>query len=198
MKQEQPFPKFSLIIAAGFIVLLVSSINFSFSQTDDDASSSGETNVVRDSVAILLDGKSLPPNDFIHVYDTTPYIIMNGHVAAKLPCDDNSVSPVKLLIGSAPNLTAAELELVSELSSPGQACLYHADLESTPSGNASNIVTDIALQNPTGNEINFNPTDSVVIGINEIHGEGQHGSEEGQHAGENTGDTDTSNDTSDE
>ena len=146
--------------------LFVSNINSSFAQSESEESEC--SNVVRDSTVVLLEGKALGANDFIHLYDSTPYMIMNGHVAAKLPCDDNSESPVKVLIGSAPNLSTADLELVSDLSSPGVSCLYHADLQSTPEGNASSIVTDIAIQNPTGDQISFGSTDSVVIGINEI------------------------------
>ena len=66
-----------------------------------------KSTVVRDSQAILLEGKAIPSKDFIHLYDTTPYILMNGHLAVKLPCDANSVSPLKILIGQAPNLKAA-------------------------------------------------------------------------------------------
>ena len=48
-----------------------------------------ETNVVRDSVTELLDGQIIPGGDFIHLYDTTPYHILNGHVALKAPCEDD-------------------------------------------------------------------------------------------------------------
>lgn len=171
-------------------LLLVSNLNISNAQTEDEASPSEKTNVVRDSATILLEGKTLAANDFIHIYDTTPYVIMNGHVAAKLPCDDNSESPIKVLIGSAPNLTAADFELISELSTPGTACLYHVDLASHQGGNASNIITDIAIQNPSGDQVSFRPTTSVVVGINEIvkgaheaHAEGEGAQAEGE-AGE--------------
>src|SRR4051794_9786992 len=53
-------------------------------------------NVVRDSATILLEGKSIPAKGFIHLYDTTPYMITNGHIAANLPCDTSSVSPLKI------------------------------------------------------------------------------------------------------
>ena len=123
--------------------------------------------VVRDSQTILLEGKTLPANDFIHLYDTTPYRIMVGHVAAKLPCNANSESPYKVLVGQAPNLVPAEFELIKELSKPGQMCLYHVDVESTMQGEHG-IITDIALQNPTNTEAKFGPTATVVIGVDEI------------------------------
>ncbi len=51
-----------------------------------------ETNVVRDSVTELLDGQIIPGGDFIHLYDTTLYHILNGHVT-KSPCEDDSTTP---------------------------------------------------------------------------------------------------------
>ena len=146
-----------------------------------------ETNVVRDSVTELLDGQIIPGGDFIHLYDTTPYHILNGHIALKAPCEDDSTTPIQILIGSAPNMTAATLENIAPLSTPGEQCLYHADL--IPGGNVT-IITDVALKNPTEEDIEFPPTATVVIGINEIT-KGEHGhsdeSEEEHAAGTETG-----------
>jgi hypothetical protein len=133
-----------------------------------------ETSTVRDSVTELLQDKVIPGGDFIHLYDSTPYNILNGHVALKAPCEDDSITPVQVLIGSAPNMTAATLENVAPLSTPGEQCLYHADL--IPGGNLT-IITDIALSNPTEEDIEFPPTSTVVIGINEIT-KGEHGHSE--------------------
>lgn len=133
-----------------------------------------ETSTVRDSVTELLQDKVIPGGDFIHLYDSTPYHILNGHIALKAPCEDDSITPVQVLIGSAPNMTAATLENVAPLSTPGEQCLYHADL--IPGGNVT-IITDIALSNPTEEDIEFPPTSTVVIGINEIT-KGEHGHSE--------------------
>jgi hypothetical protein len=160
-------------------LFLLNNLNITNAQTEMEAPLSEDANVVRDSAVVLLGGRTLPGNDFIHLYDTTPYIIMNGHVAAKLPCNDDSESPLNVLVGSAPNLTATDFELVSQLSDPGEVCLYHVDLESMRGGNASDIITDIALQNPTEDLIEFGPTDTVVIGINEIM-KGAHEGQEGE------------------
>jgi hypothetical protein len=130
-----------------------------------------QTSTVRDSVTELLQDKIIPGGDFVHLYDSTPYHILNGHVALKAPCEDDSTTPVQILIGSAPNMTAATLENIAPLSTPGEQCLYHADL--IPSGNVT-IITDIALKNPTEEDLEFPPTASVVIGINEII-KGEHG-----------------------
>ena len=44
---------------------------------------------------ILLDGQIIPGGDFIHLYDTTPYHILNGHVALKAPCEDDMLLQFK-------------------------------------------------------------------------------------------------------
>jgi len=120
--------------------------------------------VTRDSQTILLEGESLPEGSFIHLYDSTPYQIMNGHIAAKLPCNDANSTDVNVLIGQAPNLQPAELEFVGPLSTPGELCLYHVDVAS----NETAPITDIAIQNNSPDDIIFPPTSTVVIGVNEI------------------------------
>lgn len=124
-----------------------------------------KTATIRDSVTILLQGAIIPGTDFLHLYDSTPFHIMNGHIALKIPCADDSSSPIKVLIGSPPNMTEATLENIAHLSTPGEQCLYHVDL--IPGGNITTI-TDIALSNPTEDEIEFPSTSSVVIGVNEV------------------------------
>jgi hypothetical protein len=127
--------------------------------------------VTRDSQTVLLEGETLPEGSFIHLYDSTPYQIMNGHIAAKLPCNDANSSDVNVLIGQAPNLLPAELEFVAPLSTPGELCLYHVDVasdETTP-------ITDIAIQNNSTEDIDFPATSTIVIGVNEVaHLAGDH------------------------
>ena len=149
----------AVVLLTGPLTLVGSTSNVANAQA-----TATQKNVVRDSAAILLEGKIIPTKDYIHLYDSTPYSILNGHIAAKLPCDANSVSPLKILTGQAPNLKPANLELVKPLSTPGKLCIYHVDIPSK----AGEIITDIAIQNPTTNEIKFPSTSTVVIGINEI------------------------------
>lgn len=152
-----------LIAAIGSTsMILTGTIQYSIAQGEN-----AKSTVVRDSQAILLEGKTLPAKDFIHLYDATPYMIMVGHIAAKLPCDSKSESPYKILIGQAPKLAPADFELIKELSKPGEMCMYHVDIKSEP-GKANGTITDIALQNPTDKEVKFSPTATVVIGVDEI------------------------------
>jgi hypothetical protein len=141
-----------------------------------NATATEGTTVVRDSVFALLAGETIPGNSsFIHLYDTTPYHITNGHIAAKIPCSDDSAPLLTILVGVAPDFTNATLELVAPLSTPGELCLYHADLPpgpepATTSANATttSMVTDIAILNPGDDDITLPDTSTVVIGINEI------------------------------
>jgi hypothetical protein len=131
-----------------------------------------KSNVVRDSVAELLEGTSIPGGQFIHLYDSTPYMIMNGHVAVNVPCEDNSTASVQVLLGQAPNLTAAELENLPELSTPGEMCLYHVDIAPH-----EEVITDVAIANPGEEDLEFPPGSTAVVGVNEI----MPGAEEGEH-----------------
>jgi len=148
---------------------------------------SGALKTVRDSVTVLLEGLSIPATDFIHLYDSTPYHIMNGQVALKVPCGDDSTSPITVLIGSAPNMTTGTLENLPTLSTPGEQCLYHVDL--IPDGNLTTI-TDIAISNTGEEDIQFPPTATVVIGINKVT-KGEHGGEHSESQEEHASITNT-------
>ena len=155
--------KLRIAILAGILLTATALASGAMSYARGQTSTKSTTTVVRDSSAVLLDGKTIPAMDYIHLYDATPYKIMSGHVAAKLPCDTNSVTPLKMLVGQAPNLKSASLALIKELSTPGSMCLYHYDI---PQGGA--VTTDLAIQNPTKSPIKLPDTSTVVIGVNEI------------------------------
>ena len=149
-----------------------------------------DTFTVRDSVFALLADQTIPASGFIHLYDSTPYSITNGHVAAKIPCDDESAPLLNILVGVVPNLTPAPLELVPPLSTAGELCLYHVDLPAPGQANATaanataanattTMITDIAIQNPGDEDVTLPSTSTVVIGVNEIT-RSTHGHEEGQ------------------
>jgi hypothetical protein len=132
---------------------------------EENGGHAGNATTVRDSTAVLLSGETIPGGSFIHLYDSTPDAIVTGHVAAKIPCDDNSNATLTILTGQAPALQPTELELVQNLSTPGELCLYHADLASEEGGN---LTTDIAIQNPGEEDIELPPTSTVVIGVNKV------------------------------
>ena len=154
----------TIFLTGATMTLLISGISTVSIANAQQTTAAPSKNVVRDSPIILLEGKSIPAKGFIHLYDATPYMITNGHIAANIPCDTSSVSPLKILIGQAPNVKPAELELVKPLSTPGKLCIYHVDVNSKP----GSPITDIAIQNPTGNTMTLPPASTVVIGVNEI------------------------------
>jgi hypothetical protein len=140
--------------------------------TETEHAYNKSAHVVRDSVAELLEGRTIPAGQFIHLYDSTPYMITNGHVAVSVPCEDNSTASIQVLMGQAPNFTAAELENLPELSTPGEMCLYHVDIAPH-----EEVITDVAIANPGDSDLDFPPGSTAVIGINEI----MPGAEEGEH-----------------
>lgn len=96
---------------------------------------------------------------------------------------------LEILVGVAPEFTPAPLELVANLSTPGELCLYHVDLPAPEQANATTNttsansttaeITDIAISNPGDEDVTLPSTSTVVIGINEI-ARGEHGHEEGE------------------
>ena len=118
--------------------------------------------IVRDSVTLLLAGQTIPPKGFIHVYDTAPYMVHDGHVALHVPCDTSSKLVVNLLAGET-NGTFTTIQPVNipTLSQPGQMCLSHVNLNSDMAKKF--YVTDIAIQNPPNQTIIFPPTSTVIV-----------------------------------
>ena len=143
-----------------------SSSGMNMTGTQGGGGTSNKTTVTRDTVTLLLEGKSIPSKGFLHLYDSTPYMLMNGHIALHVPCDSNSKPAVDVLIGSAPDVKPIEPELVKDLSQPGNMCIYHVDVGSDPAKKV--IQTDIAIQNPSTQTITFPATSGITIGVNEI------------------------------
>ena len=149
--------------------------------------------IVRNIDTLLLAHQIIPPKDFIPLYDTSPYKILDGHLTAKIPCDTNYTSSLQILVGHLPDLKPVQLRLVKEFSTRGNICLYHVDLGSTTTMSSSTtatqnnnsratggglqanktktttaINTDLVLSNPTSDMVVLPNTSTVVIGINEI------------------------------
>jgi hypothetical protein len=125
--------------------------------------------------------KTIPANDYMHLFDTTPDTITGGHFAIKVNCDDNGNGAVDVLMGVAPEMNTIKLtmedNMVHELSTHGQMCLYHVDLP--PEDSPDMKVTDIALSNPSDNKVRFGPTASYTIYVNswgeQVEEEDHHG-----------------------
>jgi hypothetical protein len=118
----------------------------------------------RASSTILLNGINLTRNQYILLYDSTPYAT-KGHIALNLPCDANTpnVPSFQLLVGRAPNLTATALGYISQISAPPQMCIYHAQF------GFGEPVTDVVLKNTSTNTVSFKGPHSVVITAHESY-----------------------------
>ncbi|MGC1931594.1 MAG: hypothetical protein WA667_21695 [Candidatus Nitrosopolaris sp.] len=178
-------------------VLLSSAIdqirNSTTSSVRSTESHRNSTLVVWDYDTLLLSRQIIPPKDFMPLFDALSYEVMDGHVSAKLPCNANSTSPLKIFIakigvGQTPEITPVHLQLVNELSKPAYMCVYHADLPSTSATRTSGpnetkgnntytaksvavdnlTITDIELLNPTNSQVVLPDTSSIAIGLNEI------------------------------
>jgi hypothetical protein len=126
----------------------------------------GQT-IVRDSVTLLLAGQTIPPKGFIHLYDSAPYMVHDGHVALHVPCDTSSKLVVNLLAGET-NGTFTTIQPVNipTLSQPGQMCFSHVNINSDMAKKF--YITDIAIQNPSNQTIIFPPASTVIVGVNGI------------------------------
>ncbi len=161
--------KRNILIGLVFVVILTtftSSVNFLSAQPATDS----ESILTRDSVTLLLEGKSILPNGQIHLYDTGKFHIMNGHVAVKVPCNDKSEPLIELLGGVASGETfmkKLELHAVANMSLAGKICMYHTDLGSVMAEDGW-LLTDIALHNPSDQKITFPEESVAIVSVNEI------------------------------
>lgn len=131
-----------------------------------NAQEAAQSTIVRDSV-LLVGPRTIAAGDFIHVYDAVPYHIMKGHIALKIPCDNESNPSLQVLIGQAPHLVPANLTLVAELSTPGQQCLYHLNVESHVDPN-NPLITDVAIKSSGDMDVQLTDTSTVFVGVDEI------------------------------
>ena len=141
------------------IILSTNNVNIAFSQHE------AQTTDIYDSQTILLDGKVIRAKSFIHLYSSAPSNIVSAHIQAHIPCDPNGVSPLEVLGGMMimPDLPPLSMTL-DPMSTPGMICMYHLDITQQ---NGSKI-TDIALLNPTEQDIMLPNMTSAVIHVSKI------------------------------
>ena len=97
--KNSTMPSLSL---AAILIAAVGSTSMLFATTLQYSNAQEET-VVRDSQTILLEGKTLPSKDYIHLYDTTPYQIKLGHIAASFLVIVNQRHPSMCLLVKHPH-----------------------------------------------------------------------------------------------
>lgn len=168
-------------------------ISTASSVRSNDSSKNG-TILVGAYDTVLLSFQIIPPKDFRPLFDAPLYNVMECHVPAKLRCNVNSTSQLKIFnakirVGQTLELKPLQLQLVRDLSKPGYTYVYHERLPlaistRTPgasigakgnnsdmaiSGATDNLtITDIGLLNPTDYQVILPDTSSIAIGINEL------------------------------
>jgi hypothetical protein len=115
-------------------------------------------------VTVPLHGVNLSANQFVLLYDSTPYA-SKGHIALNLPCDANTpnVPMFQVLVGRAPDLTPLALGYISRISVAPQMCVYHGQF------GFGDPVTDIVLKNVSGRTISLEGPHSVAISTHEFY-----------------------------
>src|ERR687888_2170008 len=117
-------------------------------------------------LTVPLHGVNLSANQFILLYDSTPYA-SKGHLALNLPCDANSpdVPIYQVLAGRAPDLAPLALGYISQISVAPQMCIYHGQF-----GFGSGYpVTDIVLKNISGKTVSLGGPHSAAISTHEFY-----------------------------
>lgn len=165
-----------IILFSGLLLLLPTGLQSSFSQSQDLQSQTIQSNnnyttkvgtsntVVDDSQTILLEGTSMSEGSYLYLYDSSPYKIINSHIAAKIPCNENLSTDIIFLFGPDLDVPLAGLDLEPQLSVGGELCMYRGDIVA----NETSTITDIAIYNNSTEPINFPPTSTVIIGVYEI------------------------------
>ena len=119
---------------------------------------------------IILSHQIIPAKDFIHLYETYPFAIAEGSVSAKLPCDSDTSTHLRLLVGQIPKLQPANLSIEKDLSRPGYMCLYKFDIQQNSTRNSyTPAITDIVLFNTSDERTVLPNTSTFVIGVTKIH-----------------------------
>jgi hypothetical protein len=115
-------------------------------------------------LTVPLHGVNLSANQFILLYDSTPYA-SKGHIALNLPCDANTpnVPIFQVLVGRAPDLTPLALGYISQISVVPQMCVYHGQF------GFGEPITDIVLKNISGKTISLGGPHSVAISTHEFY-----------------------------
>lgn len=162
--------RYGIVVAIAGVALLAMAIAYTLPSSKAQMEGM-KTDVVRDTVTLMLDWKRIESNDFVLIYDSTPYHIMNGHVALRVPCDADGKPVITVKVGNAEKgmLEEPEMVLLDKVSEMGKMCVYHADLMSThEEGSAMGNVTDVVLFNPNDRTVTLPRGSSVVVGVNEI------------------------------
>ena len=166
----------SASIVLGVIILFLAPNTVAFSQLNSELEKAQRDQVEksydythladtdRATVTTLLNGLNLTENDYILLYDSTPFA-SKGHVALTLPCsvENPKLPDFQILVGEAPDIFNTGLGYIAKLSSPPRECLYHAQF------GFGDPVTDVALKYTGKEPIVLNGPYAVTITTHESY-----------------------------
>jgi len=112
---------------------------------------------------VPLEGLSLEQDEFLILADTTPAEIESGHVAISVPCNDGDTpeTPIDVVAGVAPDVSAVELEYVGDLSAPeDDRCTFHVTIPEN-----SEEITDVAIINTAAETVVFESGHFATISL---------------------------------
>ena len=127
------------------------------------------------STGTIVLKKWLRGRDFMLLKDVTPLEVVGGHIAYKVPCDNDGESPLRILLGSASedgsNLVPVDPELIEDISNFGRDCVYHADidLEDLKLFHGDEFkITDVALANTGNRRVRFGRDLGNTVTVNPL------------------------------
>lgn len=123
------------------------------------------------SNTIMLQDQIIPEKDYLYLYSTYPFSIVNGSIHAKLPCDANMNSTVTIYIGRIPDLRTVDLRVMMALSKAGYMCLYEAlvsEINESQNDGRVKSITDIFIYNSGDRKVVLPDTSSITIEINKL------------------------------
>ena len=143
---------------------LTSQNNSALNPIANNSSKSSTTEILIQPSLIFLEDFSIPESNFMQVYSTNPFVITSGHISAKLPCSEDNLPSVNVLVGKMPNYKNAALEYISPLSTPGELCNYQFQIHP----NSKDPISEILLQNNSTDDIDFPATTNIIVGVTKV------------------------------
>ncbi|MBA3978385.1 MAG: hypothetical protein H0X50_09385 [Nitrosopumilus sp.] len=136
-----------------------------------------QTDTGKSMQTTLLNGQNFSQNEFLLMYDSTPYA-SKGHVAMTLPCneDEPALPTFQVLAGRAPDLFPLPLGYIQNISSVPNMCVFHGQF------GFGDPVSDLALRYVGEGNMTLNGPYSVIVSSLESYIPKQKSFEELQHA----------------
>lgn len=130
----------------------------------DFGSKSEQPYPTSDIQTIRLNDKELPENDYILLYDSSPFLITKAMIEGTLPCNEDNSTDITVLQGNETTYDEVKLNFISSISLESDQCNY----EGTIQHNLTNPTNKIFLLNNSTDEIEFSNNNVVFVKVQEI------------------------------